>query len=190
MPNTYVPAAAIGLPNRRLFLAAGSAGAVFGALSHAVAAPAVSPELLNLIETHRRAVGIRKRAWDHEDEALERFKRACKIFDIDGVDFNVNHPESTLTLLLDLLENEKLREFRLIKMGSSPAMRRRFDEMFEELRRDKIEHFETLLSEMSGLRESSGLAAAETAAEEAVEDALNILLKICGFPCEIGRAHV
>ena len=33
MPNNTVPAADAGLPNRRLFLAAGSAGAVLAAVS-------------------------------------------------------------------------------------------------------------------------------------------------------------
>jgi len=75
MPNNLVPASDGGLPNRRLFLAAGSAGAVFSALSHAaVAAPAISPELQRLVEAHRRTLEIKSEALKKEDEIRSQYK--------------------------------------------------------------------------------------------------------------------
>jgi hypothetical protein len=72
MPNRTVRASAEGLPTRRLFLASGSAGAVFAAVSGAAASarsPAVSPDLVSLIDAHREAEEAKRRSSAAADEA-------------------------------------------------------------------------------------------------------------------------
>jgi len=167
------------LPNRRLFLAAGSAGAVFGALSVAAQpSPAISPELLKLIEAHRRTETVAETIGEARKVARSRFWELSKNIDFGKYCFKIEDSEK-LRDQIEALSDHHEHMLEPLTTLTSPAMRERILVMWNEIRAERL----TLCEKVEEIREASGLAGADRAADEVRREGEEILLKICSFPC-------
>jgi len=193
MPNITVPASDPGLPNRRLFLAAGSAGAVFSALAAAASqvspAAAVSPDLLALIEEHRTAEEAYRIALEAEDEALTRFETFKTKANADFVrqwpskwrgDFD--DLATSRTELIGLLKIDHQSLCRAIDHAFAPMRRKLFD-IWEEHVEDVLKAFDDLVARTSAAEEETGYSKAAKQLEQAEEAVDSIFLQICAWPC-------
>lgn len=193
MPRATVQVADTKSQSRRSFLAAGSAVTVLGAVSCTAAAakPAVSSELLGLIEMHRRAKEKTIAAYEALDEAERKFNALCeevrdKEYYLGGwkkecVDFA--SPKKTLDWL-DSMSRFQLREdFPKLKECSSPSMRERIESIERDLLSDRRQTFEAVRAKMEERRIDSRLDEAQRAADDAYEAANKALQALCAFRC-------
>ncbi len=216
MPNNTLPAADAGLPNRRLFLAAGSAGAVIAAVSGAaasVAAPTVSPDLASridarhdteaaedqevqdlnrLIEAHRAAYGDEERERNERDKAKQIFSAWCAT--------NWNHSDDLrfgcIQLNRDSLDECKehfrmcLDESKRRRSRDVPflSMTEQIEAVFEATAAARLSLIEAKFAEHEVAMESSGLPAAQLEYEDAAEAAELLMKDFCASPCTSLRA--
>jgi hypothetical protein len=193
MPNHHIPAAATGLPNRRFFLAAGPAAAVFGAVPAAAAStmPVSSPKgvsgLQELIDAHREAEKIAGAAANQGGKANDLYREMVAKIDFRNVcnkhwRFNEKDPAKSREDLFSLLRLDKQSlNGSMSHMGRT--MRRRFDRLWAEYLDQKGALFDAVAAEVEAARRQSGLAEAQKAVDETFAAADAIYLRICAWPC-------
>jgi hypothetical protein len=193
VPNHHVPAAATGLPNRRFFLAAGPAAAVFGAVSAAAAStmPASSSKgvigLQRLIDAHRETEEIAGDAAEQREKAGKLYRKMVEKIDFRTVcnehwRFDEKDPAKSREVLFDLLrlDRQSLND-SMCHMGLT--MKRRFDQLWAEYLDQKGAQFDAVAAKVEAVRRQSGLAEAERAVEETFAASDAIYLRICAWPC-------
>ena len=162
MPNHHVPAAATGLLNRRFFLAAGPAAAVFGAVSAAAAStmPASSSKgvsgLKKLIDLHRKAEELALIAVQQNDAADALYREMVAKIDFKTVcnehwRFDEKDPAKSREVLFDLLrlDRQSLND-SMCHMGLT--MKRRFDQLWAEYLDQKGAQFDAVAAEVEAVR--------------------------------------
>lgn len=192
MPNSTVPAAATGLPTRRLFLASGSAGAVFGAVSAAaaIAAPPAGPvstELLKLIEAHAATERAYDCSSEQEWETEKVFKGLVKDIDfsrvcVDDWTFNWNDPAGSRAALVKCLDNDRLC-LTWNTRHTGDATLTRLQKLWDEVAAEKIALFDSLAAEVEAARMKAGYSDAFQRTFDLNTESGAIVKQICAFPC-------
>ncbi|ACK50482.1 hypothetical protein Msil_1532 [Methylocella silvestris BL2] len=191
MPNDLVPAAAKGLPNRRLFLAAGSAGAVLSAIGAAAAqASTASPELARLIEEHRVALQKVDEAFRRDDDALADYetwlaanRKDAEALTFDGIQLGGATADECKAHLHGCLDHRAQRWRREMKAIDTPTFSRLFEAGFAAAAAQKFAAIDEAFRAREAYREACGLAAAEIASDATFMAARRLLRAICAWPC-------
>ncbi|WOJ89907.1 hypothetical protein RZS28_00905 [Methylocapsa polymorpha] len=195
MTESNIPAANTGSPDldRRSIVrsigAAATGGAILGALAQAAqASPAVSPDLLQLIEAHRRATAAETAAWKAHDAADGCFKALCKSIDYTDGAFDFRDLERTKKHIAAVGDYEEIH-LKMLKIYTTPAMQERFADFWREILQDRKQYFEEVCAKVEENRVASGFAAAESAVDEACAAKDAACLDLCSYPCASPEEH-
>jgi hypothetical protein len=194
MPNTRVPAAAGGLPNRRLFLAAGSAGAIFGAVSAAtnksLAATESLSDLLALIDAHRTAKAAHESQLDKSDEAQKiyrawalnnwRFSPVLRFGEVKLIDDNLEECRQHFHACLNHQKRHELD--RMARFFGDQSVER-FDLALDAAVVEKMTLIEAKFAEQAAKMEACGLTQAIHDEEMTSEAQNQALMAICRYQC-------
>jgi hypothetical protein len=159
MPNNTVPAATTGLPNRRLFLAAGPAAAVFCAVS---AAAETDADLEVLIAAHRQASEAHALDADPLGEAEDRFMAMTARIDWSPIDpghgffLDVRNIAAGRASFIKSMEMRKSSLVDAVSgLGPTPLLK-----AWKLFLEERLAAFDRLAAEVNAAKQSSGLAAA------------------------------
>ncbi len=159
MQNNTVPAAATGLPSRRLFLAAGPAAAVFGAES---AAAETDAELEALIAAHQQASEVHALDADPLGEAEDRFEAMTARIDwsaIDPGDGFLPDVRNIATCRASFVKCMEQRKTSLIDavsgLGPTPLLK-----AWKHFVEERLAAFDRIAAEVNAANQSSGFARA------------------------------
>lgn len=189
MTEHAIPAADAALPNidRRSIVrglgAVASGGAVLGALAEAAeASPAVSPDLLALIEVHGRIEEAYDAAMYSYEWARGHFWRLCGEIDADRIFLDFDDLEKMRTQVNDISNHHEHLASTVANL-TTPAMRECIQVMWREIRADWLSHYETLRTRVEELREASGYGAAARALDDVKSQRPEICRNLCAFSC-------
>jgi hypothetical protein len=190
MPNT-VPAADTGLPNlnRRSALAKLGLGlaASTSLAATAIAAPdTVSPELLRLIEIHRKAART-------YGEALDRFNSAEKVYFAarperpalhcpygPALSFSLDAEDTKAEFLSDFAYCAAVTERDIARL---PSREKELRAVAEALKKDGLAIIDAFYAQKEAARRSSGLADAEIDCARAGDGEDETFLALLSYPC-------
>jgi hypothetical protein len=199
--TTETSAADTGLPNlnRRSALAKLGLGlaASTSLAASAIAAPdaSVSPELLRLIDAHKAAYDADKEAERRREEAQEAYIAVRPATQIPLYDMRAKADRKRDQLLDMSLGLDECRkhfiesfEFRNQIWGigedyASPKRRKKLNAVLEAMKNDGLETIESAFAQDDAVRQSSGLAAAETDCTRAYAAEGEAMLALCAYRC-------
>ncbi|WOJ90464.1 hypothetical protein RZS28_03980 [Methylocapsa polymorpha] len=191
MPNNLVPVSAKGLLNRRLFFAAGSAGAVFGALTKAAdAAPAISPELQRLVEAHKQTLKIKNEAAKKEDEIRSQYKawrksirRGSKAFVFGGIHIEGETAADCKQHLNDCFDYRDRDVFRMVERVLPAEAEARMRALFFEARVERLANIDKIFEEFEAKERELGVDASWEDHDAAVVADNEALTALLGWRC-------
>ncbi len=194
MPNNTVRAADTGLPNlnRRSALAkvglgiAGSAALASGPVAAAARGGSVSPELLRLIETHRRT-------WAAVEEASSKFATAEVAYRMHsppeyaplspaGKDYHAGRDHAAIKAQINKSHQFRSDDSWIIKHGS-PERLQQYVDLCDAVKDEAVAGVDRFFAQDEEAKRLSGLGVVEHEVSAASAAETNALLMLCEYLC-------